>query len=69
MKNTKKLELTMTCLCVYQSSIEVPAELSLEDAINYAKEHINEIPVGNIDGSNYISDSDRIDEENCNFAE
>lgn len=40
--------------------------VSFEEAIEYAKEHINEIPCGELE---YISDSDVLDEENCNFAD
>ena len=54
----KKLNVTVTCMAVYNSSIEVPDGMTLEEAIEYAKEHIND-----------ISDSDELDEENCDFDE
>ena len=60
----KKLNVTATCMAVYCSSIEVPDDMTLEEAIEYAKKHINEIPIGEME---YISDSDEIDEENCDF--
>ena len=60
----KRLNLTATCMAVYNSSIMVPDELTLEEAIQYAKDHIDEICVGEL---NYIPDSDMIDEENCDF--
>lgn len=69
MGKTKKLNITATCMCVYNSSIEVPDNLSREEAIAYAKLHISEIPIGMIDGNSYISDSDIIDEENSDFEE
>ena len=62
----KKLNVTVTCMAVYNSSIEVPDEMTLEEAIEYAKEHINEIHIGEME---YISDSDELDEENCDFDE
>lgn len=62
----KKLHVTVTCMAVYNSSIEVPDGMTLEEAIEYAKEHINEIPLGEME---YISDSDELDEENCDFDE
>ena len=37
---------------------------TIEEAIKYAKEHLNEIPCGELE---YISDSDELDEENCDF--
>lgn len=63
---TKRLNVTATCMAVYNSAIDVPAELTLDEAIQYAKEHIDEIPVGVLE---YIGDSDQLDEENCNFDE
>ena len=62
----KKLNVTVQCMAIYNSSIEVPDSMSLEEAINYAKEHLNEIPTGEL---GYISDSDILDEENCEFNE
>ncbi len=62
----KKLNVTVQCMAVYNSSIEVPDEMCLTEAIRYAKEHINEINCGELE---YISDSDVLDEENCDFVE
>lgn len=56
----KRLNVTCTCLAVYNSSIKVPDDMLLEEAI----EHIHEIPTGKLE---YISDSDEIDDENCDF--
>lgn len=61
----KKLNVTVTCMAIYTSSIDVPEELTLDEAIEYAKVHINEIPVGEIE---YISESDEIDANYCGFA-
>lgn len=61
---TKTLDVTVQCMAVYNSSIEVPADMTLAEAIEYAKEHIDQIPVGEME---YISDSDEIDAENCCF--
>ena len=60
----KRLNVTVECMAVYNSAIMVPDELTLEEAIQYAKNHINEISIGEL---SYISDSDMIDEENCDF--
>lgn len=60
----KRLNVTCTCLAVYNSSIKVPDDMLLGEAIGYAKEHIHEIPTGKLE---YISDSDEIDDENCDF--
>lgn len=47
-------------------SIEVPDGMALEEAVDYAKDHLDEIPCGELE---YISDSDELDEENCDFEE
>lgn len=60
----KRLNVTVTCMAVYNSAIEVPDNMTIDEAIEYAKEHINEIPIGELE---YISDSDELDEENCDF--
>lgn len=62
----KRLNVTVQCMAVYCSSIDVPDEMTLEEAIEYAKDHINEIPLGAME---YVSDSDELDEENCDFEE
>ncbi len=62
----KRLNVTVTCMAVYCSGIDVPDEMTLEEAIEYAKQHIDEIPIGELE---WISDSDEIDEENCDFEE
>ena len=65
-KNMRKLNVTVQCMAVYNSSIMVPRELTFEEAIKYAKEHIDEINLGELE---YIPDSDELDEENCDFDE
>ena len=62
----KRLNVTVTCMAVYNSGIDVPDEMILEEAIEYAKEHINEIPIGELA---WIPAPDEIDEENCHFEE
>ncbi len=61
----KTLNVTMICKAVYNSSIEVPDDMTFEEAIEYAKEHNDEIHVGEME---WISDIE-IDEENCDFDE
>lgn len=64
---TKTLNVSCSCMATYNSSIEVPADMSLEDAIEYAKEHIDEIDIDT--PLEYVGDSDSIDEDNCEFSE
>lgn len=61
----KRLNVTITCSMVGNSSIMVPDDMSIEEAIEYAKNHINEIPIP--ENLEYICDSDIIDEYNCDF--
>ena len=65
-KDTKRLDVICTCMAYYTSSIEVPADYTLEEAIAYAKEHIDEIPIKS--DLEYIGESDELDEEHCEFA-
>lgn len=65
MKAKKKLNVVCTCTSYYTSSIEVPADYTREQAITYAREHIDEITIGS--GLEYIGGSDELDEENCEF--
>lgn len=62
----KTLNVTIQCMAVYNSSIEVPEEMTLEEAIEYAKNHLNEIPLEELE---YVDDSDILDEDNCDFEE
>lgn len=62
----KTLNVTIQCMAVYNSSIEVPEEMTLEEAIEYAKNHLNEIPLEELE---YVNDSDVLDEDNCDFEE
>ena len=63
----KTLNVTIVCQAVYNSHINVPDEMTLEEAIEYAKNHLDEC---NIETElEYISDSDVLDEGNCDFAE
>ena len=61
-----KLNVTVQCLAVYNSSIIVPDGLSKEEAIEYAQENIKDIPLGVLE---YVPDSDDLDIENCDFAD
>lgn len=67
MAGTKKFNVTCTCMAWYKSSIQVPADYTFEQAIKYAKEHIDEIPITS--DLEYIGDTDELDEENCSFEE
>lgn len=60
----KKLDVTVQCLAVYNSAIEVPEEMSLEEAIAYARDHLDGIPLSTLE---YVYGSDELDEDNCSF--
>lgn len=60
----KRLNVTITCSCIYNSGIDVPDNMSLDEAIKYAQDHLMEIPLGTLE---YINDSDNLVEDCCNF--
>ncbi len=60
----KRLNVTIQCMAVYNSSIEVPDDMSLEEAIKYANTKLDVIPLTEMD---YVPGSDVLDEENCCF--
>lgn len=62
----KKLNVTIICQASFTSSIQVPDNYTLEEAKEYAKEHVREIPI--MSELEYIPDSDILDEENCDFG-
>lgn len=62
----KRLHLTIQCMAIYESGIDVPDDMTIEEAIEYAKKHLSEVPLGRLE---YISDSDVLDEDNCDFEE
>ena len=51
---------------IYDSKIDVPDDMSIEEAIAYAKSHLDEVPLGEL---HYVQDSDELDEDNCDFDE
>lgn len=60
----KRLNVTINCMAVYNSAIDVPDEMILEEAIEYAKQNIKDIPLGQLE---WVEDSDELDEDNCSF--
>lgn len=63
----KTFNVSVQCMATYTSSIEVPDNMTREEAIEYAKEHIDEIPIKS--ELEYIGDSEELDEENCYFED
>ena len=59
-----KLAVTVFCTACYNSCIDVPDSYDLEKAIEYAKEHLDDIPLGVLE---YVPDSDELDAENCSL--
>lgn len=60
---TKKLKVDVTCMAVYSSIIEVPINLSLEEAIEYAKNNMDNINATELE---WIGDIG-INDEECYF--
>ena len=63
----KTLNVTIVCQAVYNSHIDVPDEMTLEEAVEHAKKHLDECDIET--ELEYISDSDELDEDNCDFAD
>lgn len=62
---TKTLNVGVFCTAYYNSFIEVPANMNLEEAIEYAQKHIKELPI--VNGLEYVGGSDELDKNNCDF--
>ena len=62
----KTLGVTIWCQACYNSAIEIPDNLTKKEAIQYANDHIKDIPLGQL---SYVEDSDSLDEENCHFID
>ena len=45
----KTLNVTVNCIGVYNSSIQVPDEMTIDEAIIYASNHLDLIPMGEIE--------------------
>lgn len=60
----RKLNLTVFCKAVYNSSIMVPDNMTEEEAIEYAKAHLDDVPLGALE---YTPGSDELDTDNCGF--
>lgn len=59
----KKLQCSILCNAYYNGEILLPeAVKTFPAALEYAKKHLNEIPLGELE---YIENSDVLDEENC----
>ena len=63
----KTLNLTINVTAVQNDYIEVPDNMSFEEAMKYAEKHINECIV--LPGLEAIPGSETFDEDNCDFDE
>ena len=63
----KKLHLTVYVTSIGDTSIRVPDNLTVEEAIQYAKEHLSEVALpSNLDPDHGTM---VLDEENCDFED
>ena len=65
---TRELEVQIGWTVMGRTTIRVPAHLSLEEAIEYAQEHIQEIHNPH-ETAVYLPDSDFIEESGCRWKE
>lgn len=52
---TKTMSFSVQCSAIYGASLEIPADMSYEDAVRYAQEHLVKVPLAELE---YITDSD-----------
>lgn len=63
----KNLHLTVFVTSIGDTSIRVPDHFTLEEALQYAMEHLDEVPMpSNLDPAH---ESMTLDEENCDFED
>lgn len=63
----KRLNVEVLCQSYYKSSIVLPRDdMSIEEAIEYAKANIDKIRLGELV---YIENSDELDDENCEIED
>ena len=63
----KILNVTVVCQAYYNGHIEVPDDMTFDEAIEYAREHIDDIPIDS--HLEYVGGSDELDVDNCDFDE
>ena len=61
----KTLNVTVNCIGVYNSSIQVPDEMTIDEAIKYASNHLDLISMGEVE---WVGDVN-LDEDNCDFED
>ena len=61
----RSFKVTICCSCWYKAELEVPADYTREEALEYARDQLPDIPLGELE---YIPNSDELDEENCDFV-
>lgn len=64
---TKTFNITYQYSMIGTVSIAVPNNMSIDEAIQYAKDKVNELPLPQ--NAQYVGDSCIVDEENCDFSE
>lgn len=62
----KTLRIKMSYTYVGDTSIEVPDNMTFEEAYEYAQDHIDDIPIAV--NAEYISYSDNFELEDCDFV-
>lgn len=63
---TRPFKVCVYCQAYYKTEIDVPANLTKEEAFAYAKEHLQDIPITELE---YIPDSDELDDEDLENGE
>jgi hypothetical protein len=64
--NTKEVRFRVWCQASYNTSLQVPKDLSGDKLIEYCEDHLGEAPLSTL---HYLEDSDSIDREDECWAE
>lgn len=61
----RRLNIMMTCVGVYKTHVDVPEEMSLDEAVAYANSIKDDLFIES--DIEWVDDLDEICEEDCNF--
>lgn len=64
---SKKFNITYQYSMIGTITIDVPKDMTIEEALKYAEDNIEDLPLP--DNAEYISESCLLDQENCDFDE
>ena len=61
---TKTFHVGVICTAFYKSELQVSADMTADEAWEYAQNHLDDIPVGDLE---WVGDCEVDDPSNCHF--